>query len=451
MLFLFHFPLADSRKFLTNSYQLNIPFWPLPTPDVEFVRHFGMVRIRKGGGIEGWVGENEICEAYSALKFRHKLEFNDPLFDLTLRLYCPFRRFYFDGLAVGKFEVGLATTKYNWYDYNILSKIVTNLLKYLFSLKLRIKNPSGSQKKCELLQAGDHLSKLYLEASTFNPKTNFEQCNDWWIRSGRPLLLIKVDPGEIFEIPYKIKTLLYRKEDPSLQGLFLGHCLVPYRGKNIQTLILHVGSKININGARTLRLYLTRLYAEHESLRLILRNILEEKIKILPFSEESNRLQHYFNVATKRIATIENKTEKIFNPEITKYAFEAIELISPGQKESLLSIIKEINMRKNIYRKVANYVEVIMGDKYNISGQAGAVGPGAHAENIQFQQIWNNVQNNIDLPSLIEDLVKLKKQLKEEAETSEQLQAVTDVASAEKEAIAGNGPNSLKYLKKAGK
>ncbi|MDP3182569.1 MAG: hypothetical protein Q8M54_07085 [Desulfobaccales bacterium] len=451
MLFLIQFPLADSRKFLKNSYQLKVPFWPLPTPDVEFVRHFGIVRIRKGGGVEGWVGENEICEADCALKFSKRLKFLEPSFDFTLNLYCPFRRFYFDGLAVGKYEVGFATTKYDWYDFNILSKIITNLLNHLFSLPVRIKSPLGPQKTCELIQAGKYLSQLYLESSTVTPKTNLFKCNDWWVRSGPPLFLIKVDPDEIFEIPYKLKVLLYKKEYDFSQGLFLGHCLVPYRGKNIQTFVLHVGSDININDARSLRLYLTRLYAEHECLRLILRNILEEKIIIAPFTEESSKLQHYFNVATKRIARIENKSEKKFSAEISKIAREAIEFISPGQKESLLNIIEGINIRKNIYRKIENYMEVtFMRDKYDISGQAGAVGPGAHAHDIQFQQIWNQVQGHIDLSLLIEDLEKLKKHLKEEAETPEQLQAVTDVSLAEKEAKAGNGPKVLEYLKKAG-
>jgi hypothetical protein len=90
-----------------------------------------------------------------------------------------------------------------------------------------------------------------------------------------------------------------------------------------------------------------------------------------------------------------------------------------------------------------------MRDQY-IIGQAGAVGPGAQAQDMKFQQIWNQVQAHIDLEALSQDLEKLRKQLKEEAETPDQFQAVTDVALAAQEAKAGNGPKVLEYLKKGG-
>jgi hypothetical protein len=91
----------------------------------------------------------------------------------------------------------------------------------------------------------------------------------------------------------------------------------------------------------------------------------------------------------------------------------------------------------------------IMRDQY-IIGQAGAVGPGAQAQDMQFQQIWSQVQAQVDLEALAQDLNKLRKHLKEEAETPEQLQAVVDVALALQEAKAGNGPKMLEYLKKSG-
>jgi small GTP-binding protein len=92
----------------------------------------------------------------------------------------------------------------------------------------------------------------------------------------------------------------------------------------------------------------------------------------------------------------------------------------------------------------------IHGDQINIHGTAFGVGREAHVHDIHFQQLWNQVQGNLDLKALAQDLEKLKKQLKEEADTPEQLQAVTDVALAVKEANAANGPKTLEFLKKAG-
>jgi len=44
-----------------------------------------------------------------------------------------------------------------------------------------------------------------------------------------------------------------------------------------------------------------------------------------------------------------------------------------------------------------------MGDNYS-AGQAGAMGPGAQASNMTFQQIWNQTQGSLDLQQLSKEL-----------------------------------------------
>jgi uncharacterized protein YjbI with pentapeptide repeats len=90
---------------------------------------------------------------------------------------------------------------------------------------------------------------------------------------------------------------------------------------------------------------------------------------------------------------------------------------------------------------------VMSGDTYNISGQAGAVGPGAHAQDNTFQQI----QSGIDLPKLAVELGRLRDAMKGEATgTREQDEAIGAVADAEEAAVKGDGPAALRYLKSAG-
>jgi hypothetical protein len=110
------FPIADSRKFISAyTGRLNRPAWPSPEPEYEFVRSFGSIQTRGRGGLLGWVGENEICEADRVLRF-DRLEpfYTEPYRGLgfvrdrnPVHLRCAFRRFFFDGLAVGKFETGV--------------------------------------------------------------------------------------------------------------------------------------------------------------------------------------------------------------------------------------------------------------------------------------------------------------------------------------------------------
>jgi uncharacterized protein YjbI with pentapeptide repeats len=87
-------------------------------------------------------------------------------------------------------------------------------------------------------------------------------------------------------------------------------------------------------------------------------------------------------------------------------------------------------------------------DTYNISGQAGAVGPNANAHDMIFHQI----QNSLDLTKLAEELGQLRSAMKQEPEgTREQDKAIAAVAEAEEAAIKGDGRTALRHLKTAGK
>ncbi len=90
-----------------------------------------------------------------------------------------------------------------------------------------------------------------------------------------------------------------------------------------------------------------------------------------------------------------------------------------------------------------------MGDQYNI-GQAGAVGPGSHADHSVFQQGERGPLADMDLSALAEELALLLGPLKTEAQTPEQDISVGAVAGAEAAARAGNREDTLKHLEAAG-
>jgi hypothetical protein len=56
------FPIVDVRRLLDQyTGLLPVPNWPAPLEDVEFIRHFGPIRVRPQGGMTGWVMEDRIC------------------------------------------------------------------------------------------------------------------------------------------------------------------------------------------------------------------------------------------------------------------------------------------------------------------------------------------------------------------------------------------------------
>jgi hypothetical protein len=97
------------------------------------------------------------------------------------------------------------------------------------------------------------------------------------------------------------------------------------------------------------------------------------------------------------------------------------------------------------------YLINVVGDQYNISGQAAAVGRNSHAHDMSFQQIWNNASNEIDLTQLASELRALRPRLAEAAMSAEHQVAIGQIGAAAQAAEAGDGPKALEYLKAAGK
>lgn len=93
----------------------------------------------------------------------------------------------------------------------------------------------------------------------------------------------------------------------------------------------------------------------------------------------------------------------------------------------------------------------IMHDKYEVSGQAGAVGPHAHAHDITFNQLWHDQSKNLELPVLAQELERIRRALRDEPASAENDIAIGAVANAEVSAKDGNGAKALEYLKTAGK
>jgi hypothetical protein len=88
-----------------------------------------------------------------------------------------------------------------------------------------------------------------------------------------------------------------------------------------------------------------------------------------------------------------------------------------------------------------------MGDTYNVSGQAGAVGQNAHARDMNF----NQVVNHFDLPALAKQLGELREEMAKKQDSSPQA-AITqgEAAKAEIAAKEGNTSKVFEYLKSGG-
>jgi hypothetical protein len=462
MLITLQFPFADSRAFVSHdTYKLALPSWLTPVPDCDFIRSFGVVRRRPKGGLTGWVGETYICEANHAIRFQSIEAFRDDLGN-SIKFKIAFRRFYFDGVAVGKFEVGLAAWGFKKRFWNFNKKILSanttrELITHILRLPILVPNffGNGNPVKCQLWQAGQPLAKLYATSSTLKRVLSTDQhcLEDWWIQSCEPIILIvhKID-RESLQVPFWGKSLDFPKIDGTLS-----HYFIPHQGQRLRMWL--IGEDSTSVTLRQLRIFLLRLHAERTCLRQILRNISTGKLLVPRRSKQSRTLQEYLNDSTKRISKLNKHSDSRTEAEVGQLAREAEEYILPGECDALIRALKVIDVEKNILQKVEDFVQQltiikeqnIVSEQYNVSGQAGAVGSNAHAHDMTFnQQIGSQIEKTVDLEQLANELATLRQAMIKESKEVGHSIAVGEIAKAEQAATSKDATKVVEYLKAAG-
>jgi hypothetical protein len=150
-----------------------------------------------------------------------------------------------------------------------------------------------------------------------------------------------------------------------------------------------------------------------------------------------------------------SETQQVLTTELDIFEEEFVEIEDQKELDRYSQSLIDVGSSKGEYRSqtrntIIEEVKIYMGDQYKI-GQAGAVGPGAHAHDISFNQIWQESGADQNLPAISEQLGALRNALLKEANSPEHYTSIGNVASAETEAKRGNGPKMLEYLSKAGK
>ena len=100
MIIFYRIPFVDFRNFLDiDPGKLELPFWPNPIPNKEFIKYGGQVFPRKKGGIAGWIGEMQLCNIKHAIKFQILAPFQDEKSCSDNIIKVAAKLFYHDGLS----------------------------------------------------------------------------------------------------------------------------------------------------------------------------------------------------------------------------------------------------------------------------------------------------------------------------------------------------------------
>lgn len=378
MIFFIQFPILDTRFFSPEALpSLPVPTWPIPTPYREFVRDFGQVKARGRKGLQGWLGENEICDAKSALKFE-RLDACKLVRNSSVGFRCAARHFYHDGYASAKYELVLITKPRRLhFDAPNLERIVTHLTR----LPVRIKNPTGTPIRVKLAKAGQPLADLFVYSTSYmsdHPRIETGR----WAKAGSWTIFLEVGSQENL-IPPNHATV----ESIPRHALELSHWWHRQKAtSNIPTRVWMLrcnhSDKKSQDMARAIRLYIMRLNAEYESLRKALITIAQDETIV----EDSNpNLQQYLNATTRKIgrnnAKVRESTETETVEELAKQTWDTI---YPGHREAALERLRTLGARRQVLSKVEKRSLVV----HVRDSQIGALGYNVeHKGNTNFDLV----------------------------------------------------------------
>jgi hypothetical protein len=107
--------------------------------------------------------------------------------------------------------------------------------------------------------------------------------------------------------------------------------------------------------ARNLRIYLLRLNAENQTMVRVLKAINSDEIKPKIRSAECGILQAYLNKATANILKLSKRSREFAATDHNLMSLAAIAaegFISPEERQSALNHLENLQIRKNVFRKM---------------------------------------------------------------------------------------------------
>jgi hypothetical protein len=142
------------------------------------------------------------------------------------------------------------------------------------------------------------------------------------------------------------------------------------------------------------------------------------------------------------------ETECILDPDgFLRSSYSDSKTLLGSHRQTEYQCLLEDFQNNRVQQFFAN--NITMGDNYNAQ-QVGAMGPGASASNINFQQIWAQGGAGLDLARLAAELHELRSSMRAQATAIEQDAAIASVGAAEHAANQKDGPSVLRHLKQAG-
>ena len=165
------FPLADFRDLHKEKVgRLERPAWGRSDPQAQFARGMGSIHTRTKSG-NGFIGENYYADCNNLIKYPDQF-FLNPIPGLNRRVlaYPFYRRFYYDGLMSGRFELGFRLNEGSIEEIELMEGAVEYdaplVARELLNAIVRVELSDGRIIQEHLHNASDALRDGWLLSST---------------------------------------------------------------------------------------------------------------------------------------------------------------------------------------------------------------------------------------------------------------------------------------------
>ncbi len=421
MLLTIQYPLADARGFVVEQTRVERPNWTSPTIEKNFVRFLGFVDKRPRGGLIGW-GEDVFCWA------NHGIQYGEAAFQSAapLRKKGVFRRFYFDGLAVARFEVGIAVSGS---PFDLDRAKTEELVNGFLSTELRVSDALGKRSATPLAGASQALRTLYYRATIRKKLVADNPLPDWSVDAGAPIVFVERLEREKVDIPYRSRA------GPPLRpefGIAIELCWIPVGKSRLAAWFMTLSPDFDRGAARHLRLSLLRLHAEYECLGLIFNSLRPGRIAV---DGDTAALARYLGEAYSRVKRSESTARLLAGDDrqLADMALAVSDAIVPGERDRILSQIEStttsINARTSALLSSKEMVNVYMNDFRGAN--IGGVSTGSGAINQGVNNFQPTFLQGEDLAALAKELGALRERVAALPDGPDKQQAVAAVAEAE--------------------
>ena len=418
--------------------------------EYDFIRSFGAVRRRRLGAIQGVTGESVYCDLRNLVRFRRAIPevvYRDPS-GSDLILTGAHRRFYNDGRAMGRFEIGFkmswrAPTTFRWDDPIVIppegvGQIIRFVLESPISVADHYTPPADTTAKRKRMRhelplagIGPSLASAFLRASTKDKAIAASgDAHSWWVRVGAPVVFVSYALGELERLPVSATTLetfgapaknaTAAQDDRPCISLDK-HALDRESAPRVWYIRQGNDSAAARDAARRARIHLMRFASESEGATGVIRLIQLGKIALVRsqnVNDPSDRLQRYLGDA---IGFLKRKVQdSMANDPLYQALVASAETVPIDDIDSLANAIRDA--RRSVKRQIQEYVKEVTnyyagdhveGNKNEINASQGGVVSGVNQVvaggdvtatasgqvtqmTAQMKKLFDNLQEEVD-------------------------------------------------------